>query len=113
MDFYYNSEQITSDVEGTRFAIVPQIGMSGVSHVRVGVMDRAMQFSKQSHSFSCNSGIVVYTSVTVKKSIGFYLVTATIILELHSNVSDYLYDYHTLRTYIFVWPNFCRTSYSY
>ena len=33
----------TSDVEGTRFAIMPQIGMGGVPQVRVGVVGRAMR----------------------------------------------------------------------
>ena len=33
----------TSDAEGTRFATVPQIGMSGVPQVRVGVVGCAMQ----------------------------------------------------------------------
>ena len=33
----------TSDAEGTRFATVPQIGMSGVAQVRVGVVGHAMR----------------------------------------------------------------------
>ena len=44
--FKVNSERgtaETSNAEGTRFATVPQIGMSGVPQVRVGVVGRAMQ----------------------------------------------------------------------
>ena len=33
----------TSDAEGTRFATVPQIGMSSMPQVRVGVVCRAMR----------------------------------------------------------------------
>ena len=33
----------TSDAEGTKFATVPQTGISGVPQVRVGVVGRAMQ----------------------------------------------------------------------
>ena len=33
----------TSDAEGTRFETVPQIGMSSVPQVRVGVVGRAMR----------------------------------------------------------------------
>ena len=33
----------TSDAKGTRFAAMPQIGMSGVPQVRVGVIGCAMQ----------------------------------------------------------------------
>ena len=33
----------TNDVEGTRFATVPQIGISGVPQVRVGIVGRAMR----------------------------------------------------------------------
>ena len=33
----------TSNVEGTRFATMPQIGMSGVHQVRVGIVGRAMR----------------------------------------------------------------------
>ena len=33
----------TSDAEGTRFASVPQIGMSGMPQVRVDVVGRAMR----------------------------------------------------------------------
>ena len=33
----------TSNVEGTKFATVPQTGMSSVPQVRVGVVGRAMQ----------------------------------------------------------------------
>ena len=85
----------TSDEEGTRFATVPQIGMSGVPQVRVGVVGRTMR----SHTFSCNSRIIVH--VTIKIALGFascnYLtVTGTIILELHSNVCDYLRMYTNL-----------------
>ena len=32
----------TNDVEGTKFATVPQIGMSSVPQVREGVVGRAM-----------------------------------------------------------------------
>ena len=43
--FKVNSEHgtaKTSDAEGTRFATMPQIGMSGVPQVRVGVVGHAM-----------------------------------------------------------------------
>ena len=33
----------TSDAEGTRFVIVPQIGMNGMPQVRMGVVGYAMQ----------------------------------------------------------------------
>ena len=33
----------TNDAEGTRFAIMPQIGMSSVPQVRVGVIGHAMR----------------------------------------------------------------------
>ena len=41
---YFESETAkTSDAEGTRFATVPQIGISGMPQVRVGVVGHAMQ----------------------------------------------------------------------
>ena len=64
----------TSNAEGTRFATMPQIGMSGMPQVRVGVRRSCYVINRQSHAFSCNSRIIVH--VTVK---------------LHSNVCDYLY----------------------
>ena len=45
MDFKVNSEcetAKTSDVEGTRFATMPQIGMSGVPQARVSIVVLAM-----------------------------------------------------------------------
>ena len=46
MDLKINCERETaktSNVEGTRFMIVPQIGMSGMSQVRVGIVGYAMR----------------------------------------------------------------------
>ena len=43
MDFNECETAKTSDVEGTRFVTMPQIGMSGVSQVRVGVIGCAMR----------------------------------------------------------------------
>ena len=66
----------TSNAEGTRFATVPQIRMSGIPQVRVGVVGRAMCYAKIALGLAlCN----------------YLTVTGTIILELHSNVYDYLY----------------------
>ena len=85
----------TSDAEGTRFAIVPQIGMISMPQVRVGIVrSSCYAISRQSHAFLCNSRILVH--ITVKIALGFALcnfltVTGKIILELHSNVCDYLY----------------------
>ena len=45
--------------------------------------------SKQSHTFSCNSRIIVHVTVKIALSFAscnFLTVTGTIILELHSNV---------------------------
>ena len=54
----------TSDAEGTRFATVPQIGMSGVAQVRVGVVGHAIQlignhthFVQFKNNCTCNSQI--------------------------------------------------------
>ena len=44
--FKVNSERVTAETshaEGTRFATMPQIGMSGVPQVRVGIVGRAMR----------------------------------------------------------------------
>ena len=66
--FKVNSEHgtaKTSNAEGTRFATVPQIGMSGMPQVRVGIVGHATYaINRQSHAFSCNSRIIV--QVTVK-----------------------------------------------
>ena len=46
MDFQVNSEHgtaKTSNTKGTRFVTMPEIGMSGVPQVRVGVVGRAMR----------------------------------------------------------------------
>ena len=42
----------TSDAEGSRFATLPQIGMSGVPQDRVGVVDHAMQLVGNHTHFS-------------------------------------------------------------
>ena len=49
--------------------------------------------SRQSHTFLCNSRIIVHITVKIALSFAscnFLTVTGTIILELHSNVCDYL-----------------------
>ena len=50
--------------------------------------------NRQSHEFSCNSRIIVRVTVklhsTSPRAISYLTVTGTIILELHSNVCDYL-----------------------
>ena len=72
---------------------MPQIGMSGVPQVRVGVVGCAMQlvgnhiiFVQFKNNCTRNSQIALgFTSCN------YLIVTGTIILELHSNVCDYLY----------------------
>ena len=68
-------------MEGTRFATMPQIGMGGMPQVRVGVVGRAMQLVGN-HTHFCAISFA---------SCNYLTVTGTIILELHSNVCDYLY----------------------
>ena len=72
---------------------MPQIGMISMPQVRVGVVGHAMQLVGN-RAFLCN--LIIILHVTVKIVLGFascnYLtVTATVILELHSNMCDYLY----------------------
>ena len=51
----------TSDAEGTRFAIVPQIGMIRVPYIRVGIVGHVMQLAgnhtifMQLNNCTCNS----------------------------------------------------------
>ena len=59
---------------------MPQIGMGGVPQVKVGVVGRAMQLVGN-HTYFCAFA-----------SCNCLTVTGTIILKLHSNVCDYLYE---------------------
>ena len=92
-------------MEGIRFATMPQIGKSGVPQVRVGVVGRAMRLIGN-HTHFCAMRLIgnhthfcaIQDNCTCNNQIalGFascnYLtVTGKIILELHSNVCDYLY----------------------
>ena len=75
---------------------MPQIGMSGVPQVRVGVVGCAMRLiGMQSHAFLCNSSTCNSQIALGFASCNYLTVTGTIILELHSNVCDYLYKLFT------------------
>ena len=67
--------------------------MSGVAQVRVGVVGCAMQlvriFVQFKNNCTRNSQIALGFA-----SCNYLTVTGTIILELHSNVCDYLYKLH-------------------
>ena len=98
MLFQVNSEHgtaKTNDAEGTRFAT--EIGMISMPPIRVVVRRSCYAISRQSHAFLCNSRIIVHVChVRVKIALSFapcnfLTVTDAIILELHSNVCDYLY----------------------
>ena len=70
----------------------PQIGIIGVPLVRVGVIGHAMRLV--GNVSLCNSRITVHKIVKIAlgfASCNYLTVTGTNILELHSNVCDYLY----------------------
>ena len=48
--------------------------------------------SRQLHTFSCNPRIIVHVTALGFALCNYLTVTGTIILELHSNVYDYLYE---------------------
>ena len=54
----------TSDAEGTRFATVPQIGMSGVLQVIVGVVGHAVRLVGN-HTHFCAIKIIVHVTVKI------------------------------------------------
>ena len=65
---------------------VPQIGMSGVPQVRVGVVGHAMQLIGN-HTFSCNSRIIVY--ITVKLHLASpRAITLLLLVQLFSNCTQ-------------------------
>ena len=64
---------------------LPQIGMSGVPQVRVGVVGRCYAINRQSYAFSYNSRIIVRVTVTLHSASPH-----AISCNLHSNVCDYL-----------------------
>ena len=71
---------------------IPQIGMIGVpvpgysGHHRL-----CYAISRQSHTFSCNSRIIVHIRVKITLGFGscnYLIVTDTSIFKFHSNVCD-------------------------
>ena len=85
-----NVKLLKIDAERARFATMPQIGMCGVPQVRVSIVGRAMQLVGNHTQFknNCTSNSQITLGFT---SCNYFTVTGTIILELHSNVCDYLY----------------------
>ena len=80
-------------MEGTRFTTVPQIGMSSMPQVRVGIVDCAMRLvGNHTHFHAFKNNCTYNNQIALSfASCNYLTVTGTIILELHSNVCDYLY----------------------